>query len=100
MKSKYEIFCKNAKTGKVENVDYLMNHLNEESNLLLTRLVDFSLGLVETEEGISHIKHYLFNGSLIQRNYAALMLNRIDEWKSVQEAYKLGLVDEIQTFAR
>lgn len=100
MKSKYETFTLLAKEGTKENIDFLMNQLNENSSFFMTRLIDFSLGQIETTDGIEHLKHYLFNGSRIQRNYAALTLNRIDEWKSVQKAYKAGLVDEIQTFAR
>ena len=96
----YEIFVRQGNAGKKENVDFIMNYLDRDSEFFVTRLADFALGLVESDEGIDHIKHYLFNGSSIQRNYAALTLNRIDEWKSVQKAFKLGLVDETQTFAR
>jgi len=62
--------------------------------------VDYALSLVSNEEGISRLSYYLFNGSLIQRNYCSLFFNRRGDWKIVREAYELGLIDEIQAFAR
>jgi hypothetical protein len=66
----------------------------------MTRYVDFSLGLVTNEMGIARIKHYLFNGSKIQRNYSSLFFNRRGDWEIVKKAFQLGLIDEIQAFAR
>jgi hypothetical protein len=50
--------------------------------------------------GFEQIKFYLFNGKLIQRNYASLYFNRIGEWEIVKEAFNKGLIDEIQAYAR
>ncbi len=65
-----------GKNGTVEDIDYLMNLLNNESSLSTTRFVDFALSLVEKPEGVQRIEYYLFNGTQIQRNYSSLFFNR------------------------
>jgi hypothetical protein len=89
-----------AKNGCSDDIDFIMDHLTTESTLAMTRFVDFALSQVKTTEGINRIAYYLFNGTLIQRNYAALFLNRLGEWKTVKKAYEQGLIDEIQAYAR
>lgn len=89
-----------AQTGSKEDIDYIMSYLTYESSFAMTRYVDFALSLVENPFGLEQIKYYLFNGTLIQRNYASLYLNRNGEWQIVKEAFKQGLIDEIQAFAR
>jgi hypothetical protein len=89
-----------AQTGTKEDVDFIMGCLTSDSSLAMTRFVDFALGLVVDPIGFAQIKYYLYNGTLIQRNYASLYFNRLGEWEIVKEAYKQGLIDEIQAFAR
>jgi hypothetical protein len=89
-----------AQIGSKEDIDYVMSHLTNESSFAMTRYVDFALSLVENPYGLEQIKYYLFNGTLVQRNYASLCLNRLGEWKIVKEAFRQGLIDEIQAFAR
>lgn len=89
-----------AVNGDAIDVDYIMDNLTVHSTLAMTRYVDFALSLVNKTEGIERIKYYLFHGTLIQRNYACLFLNRLGEWKPVKEAYKQGLIDEIQAYSR
>ncbi len=89
-----------AKSGREKDIDFIMHHLNGESDFAMTRFVDFALSLVQNDKGIEQIKHYLFNGSPIQRNYASLFFNRLHEWELIKEAYKKGLIDEVQAFAR
>lgn len=89
-----------AKIGRSIDVDYIMNNLTVESSFAMTRYIDFALSLVENIEGIKRIEYYLFNGTLIQRNYACLFLNRLGEWEPVKKAYELGLIDEIQAYSR
>jgi len=89
-----------AMIGNSENVDYIFNHLTANSSLKMTRNIDFALSLIRNPLGLERIKYYLFNGTLIQRNYASLYLNRLGEWQPVKEAYEKGLIDEIQAFAR
>ncbi len=93
-------FINRAQTGRKEDVDFIMSCLTNESNLSTTRYIDFALSLVENPIGFERIKYYLFNGTLIQRNYASLYLNRLGKWKPVKEAYEKGLIDEVQAFAR
>jgi hypothetical protein len=83
-----------------EYIDDIMSHLTIDSSLVMTRFVDFALGLVENSEGILRIEYYLFYGTLIQRNYSSLFFNRRSDFEIVMRAYKEGLIDEIQAFAR
>lgn len=94
-----QVFINKAQTGQKEDIDYIMSYLTIESSLAMTRYVDFALSLVDKKEGIERITYYLFKGTLIQRNYASLFLNRMGEWKPVKEAYELGLIDEIQAYS-
>ena len=89
-----------GKNGTAEDVDYIMSHLTNESNLVMTRFVDFALSLVEKPEGVLRLEYYLFNGTLIQRNYSSLFFNRRFDYEIVMRAYKEGAIDEIQAFAR
>lgn len=89
-----------AKKGSAHDVIDIMAYLTNDATFAITRYVDFALSLVENPEGVEQIVFYLFHGSLIQRNYASLFLNRIGEWQCVKQAYKQGLIDEIQAFAR
>lgn len=97
---KLQELIERAEIGNREDVDYIMNHLTSDSTFAMTRYVDFALSLVENGNGISQIEYYLFNGSLIQRNYCTLFFNRRCNWDIVNQAYKQGLIDEIQAFSR
>lgn len=89
-----------AETGNEVDVDFIMSHLTSDSTFELTRYVDFALSLVSNIDGITRIEHYLFNGSLIQRNYSSLFFNRRYDYDIVMKAFSQGLIDEIQAFAR
>lgn len=89
-----------GESGTGDDVDYIMSHLNKNSNLVMTRFVDFALSLVKEKEGIERLEYYLFNGTLIQRNYSSLFFNRRLDYDIIIRAYKEGLIDEIQAFAR
>lgn len=89
-----------ADSGSAEDVDYILSHLTHESTFAMTRYVDYALSLVETGAGTDRIEHYLFHGSLIQRNYCSLFFNRRGDWTIVKKAFDLGMIDEIQAFAR
>jgi hypothetical protein len=95
----YDMIIK-AESGDPNDIDFIMHNLSRESTLAMTRYVDFSLGLVTNEAGISRIEYYLFNGSQIQRNYASLFFNRKGDWELVKKAFQQGLIDETQAFAR
>jgi len=89
-----------AINGNIQDVDFIMKHLSPQSSLAMTRYVDYALSLVENKQAINRVKHYLFNGTLIQRNYCSLYFNRRGDRKIVSLAYQQGLIDEIQAFAR
>jgi hypothetical protein len=97
---KLQELIEKAETGEAADVDFIMGHLNHDSTFELTRYVDFALGLVINENGISRIEHYLFNGSLIQRNYSSLFFNRRLDYEIVLKAFSQGLIDEVQAFSR
>jgi hypothetical protein len=89
-----------AGTGLPADIDFIMSHLTSESSFAITRYVDYALGLVTSEAGIRRIEFYLFKGSQIQRNYSSLFFNRRGDWQVVKKAFQLGLIDEIQAYAR
>ena len=97
---KLKVLIDKAQSGNSTDVDFIMDELTINATLAMTRYIDFSLSLVEKKEGRERIKYYLFNGTLIQRNYASLFFNRLGEWQPVKEAYEKGLIDEIQAYAR
>ncbi len=88
-----------AERGKPRDVDIIMHWLND-ADLPITRIVDFRLSLVADPEGIERIAHYLFHGTQIQKNYAALFFSRRNEWCLVNKAYAEGCIDRIQAFSR
>jgi hypothetical protein len=95
-----QILIEKATNGDCCDIDYIMGNLTSESLFAMTRYVDFAMSLVENDNGKERIKHYLFNGTQIQRNYASLYFNRRGDWEIVKEAWKKGLIDETQAYAR
>lgn len=93
-------FIERAERGNEEDVDYILSHLTDSSSLAMTRYVDYALSLVENQKGIMRLEYYLFNGTLIQRNYSSLFFNRRLDYEIVKRAFNAGLIDEIQAFAR
>ncbi len=87
-----------AASGQASDVDYLMGCLDVEE-FVACKLVDFGLSQVEARPGRLRIRHYLFNGTLIQRNYAALYFKRRGFTDTLDEAVALGCIDEIQAYA-
>lgn len=89
-----------AENGTPDDIDFIMGQLTTDSTFETTRYVDYALSQVEKKDGVERISDYLFNGTLIQRNYASLYFNRLGDWKRVKQAYEQGLIDEIQAYAR
>ena len=89
-----------AQRGGKEDVDYIMEHLTMDASLAMTRYVDYAISLVENPAGIKRLEHYLFKGTLIQRNYSSLFFNRRLDYEIVERAFQAGAIDEIQAFAR
>ena len=88
------------KNGTKHDIDYIMSNLTHKSSLPMTRYVDYAVSLVENEEGINRLEFFLFNGTLIQRNYCSLFFNRRGDWLIVKKAFQQGLIDEIQAYSR
>jgi hypothetical protein len=97
---KLQYLIERAEIGNNEDVDFIMSHLTIDSTFAMTRYVDYALSLIENKKGISQIEYYLFNGTLIQRNYSCLFFSRRGDWDIVNQAYKQGLIDDIQAYSR
>lgn len=98
--NRYQLFAALGRSGAATDVDTLMGNLLARVDFTTTRLVDFGLSLVVTDEGADRINHYLFHGAQIQRNYAALYFKRRNEMAPLHEAVAQGKIDEIQAYLR
>jgi tetratricopeptide (TPR) repeat protein len=98
---RHAAFIARGRAGNVSDVDYLMHTLESEPRMAMTRLVDYALGLVQTTHGEERIKHYLFEGTETQRNYAALYFKRMGQGRQrlLAEAFNQGKIDRAQAFA-
>ncbi|MCF4969732.1 hypothetical protein [Nostoc sp. CMAA1605] len=97
---RYDAFVAMARTGSVSDIDTLMDNLEHDRNSATCKLVDYTLGLVNTPEGKDRIRHYLFNGTQIQRNYAALYFKRQGITDILREAVSQGCIDRVQAFSK
>lgn len=93
-------YIKLAETGTKKSVDTIMEDLNPDMTIAYSKFIDYALRYVVSCEGTDRMKHYLFNGTQIQRNYCALYFGRKEEWPLVRKAYEMGLVDGRQAFSR
>jgi len=98
--SRFNEFTIRGKQGTPADVDFLMEALLSDNTFATTKLVDYALGLVETQEGITHLKYYLFRGTQKQRNYAALYFKRRRDIFILYRAVALGAVDMGQAFSK
>ncbi len=97
---KIDYYVSLAKKGTKDTIKIIMNDLNKNMTLAESKFIDFALGHVDTEEGFNVMKHYLFNGTQIQRNYCALYFGRKGEYLIIRKAYDEGLIDAKQAFSR
>ncbi len=95
-----ERYLEFAKTDRKEGVDDLMYNLRPTISLRETKMIDFCLGLMSSDEAIHQVKIYLFNGTQMQRNYSVLFLARKNIWKPINKAYSEGLIDYRQAYSR
>jgi len=86
--------------GKGEDVDQVLAYLDDEVEIVTTKLVDYYLSTVSNPEGLRRIEYHLFHGSQIQRNYCTLFFARINEWALVNKAYSMGLIDREQAYSK
>ena len=89
-----------AQSGTVSDVDYLMQKLDTNQSFTGYKLIDYALTLVSSAEGANRIKHFLFNGSAVQRNYAALYFKRRGANRIIDEAVRRGCIDPIQAYSK
>lgn len=95
-----EIWVRFAVQGTKGSIEKIMENLNKNMTLKESRELDFALSHVDTKEGFQTVEFYLFHGTQIQRNYAALYFGRLHEYVILRKAYDFGLIDEIQAFSR
>ncbi|MCW5880792.1 MAG: hypothetical protein KIS91_07685 [Anaerolineae bacterium] len=86
--------------GQPEDVDALMEVLDADEEIATAKLVDFALSLVQTAEGQARLRHYLCQGSLTQRNYAALYFKRLGQRDVLEDAVARGCVSADLAFNR
>ena len=89
-----------AQSGTISDVDYLMQKLDSNQSFTGCKLIDYALTLVSSDEGANRIKHFLFNGSTVQRNYAALYFKRRGANRLIDEAVQRGCIDTIQAYLK
>ncbi len=93
-------YIKLANSGTAQSVDSIMDDLNINTTLAASKIIDYSLGFINSGEGLKRMAHYLFHGTQMQRNYCAIFFNRLGDWQIVREAYLKGLIDYEQYFSR
>ena len=98
-KLKFQDYVDIGLSGTKADVDLLMGYLTEGADLLRLKLVDNALTLIRTAEGRNQIQYYLFHGTDIQRNYAALYFKRRGFMDIVHKAYTKGLLDKDQALS-
>jgi hypothetical protein len=89
-----------AQSGTVPDVDFLMESLDMNRTITGHKMIDYALGLVDSSEGSNRIKHFLFNGSDVQRNYAALYFKRRGIHQIIDEAVQHGCIDTVQAYSK
>ena len=97
--NRYDHFRALGLSGAAHDVDALMHALCTHADFATSRLVDFALGLVDTRDGPARLRHYLFHGAPVQRNYAALYFKRRGRTALLEEAVAQGKIDAVQWFA-
>jgi hypothetical protein len=84
----------------VRDVDRLMEELARATTLVVCKEIDYALSLIESADGRERIRHFLFHGELVQRNYAALWFKRRGLVKVLDQAVRRGLIDRAQAFSK
>ena len=97
---RYHTFKNLGISGKAEAVDQLMAALTRTGDLATSKMVDFALSLVDSRAGKARLRHYLFHGEPVQRNYAALYFKRRGINDLLEQAVASGLIDQQQAFSK
>ena len=96
---RYDHFRALGLSGAAHDVDALMHALCAHDDLATSRLVDFAKEKKTTRDGAERLRHYLFHGAPIQRNYAALYFKRRGRTALLEEAVAQGKIDTVQAFS-
>ncbi len=88
-----------ARSGQKQDIDFIMNHLGNQTDIFSAKIADYSLGLVTNCEGKNRIRFYLFNGSITQRNYAALYFKRLGNKDILNEGVNGGFIEAELAFS-
>ena len=99
-KNRFDIFERLGKQGTAANVDIMMKSLECDPSSSPHKLIDYTLGLVKTSLGEKRIAYYLFGGTQIQRNYAALYYKRLGDIDILTVAVEMGCIDRVQAFSK
>lgn len=97
--SRYHQFIAMGRAGRREDVNFLMEVLDFQNDIATSKLVDYALSLVATTEGIQRLRFFLFNGTQVQRNIAALFFKRRGNQSLLMLAVEAGKIDTVQAFA-
>ena len=89
-----------AAAGNRADVDFLMQRLDANRTFSSRKMLDHALGLVASAEGRERIRHFLFNGNPVQRNYAALYFKRRGVRHLLDEAVRRGCIDSTQAYSK
>ena len=97
--NRFESFIRHGISGKIADVDVLMAALEGNPGISTVKLVDYALGFVSGTDGRDRVRYYLLEGTLIQRDYAALYFKRSNQVEILLQAFHEGKVDHDQAFA-
>ncbi len=97
---RFDELVKLGASGRQQDVDRLMKALEANDDLATISLVDLALGLVDKREGLQRVRDYLFQGSQIQRDYAALYFKRRGITHLLDQAAALGRIDREQASSK
>ena len=98
--TRMQTFTALGQSGTRAEIDRLMAELNAKDDLTTSKIIDHALSQVNTREGIAALRHYLFHGNQIQRNYAALFFKRRGHIDILHEACEQGLIDDKQAWLK
>jgi hypothetical protein len=79
-----QILVSKAESGSPADIDFIISSLTPQASPAVTRYVDFALGLLTFPAGVECTRHFLFNDTKIQRNYASLYFNPTGEQSDVE----------------
>ena len=74
-KEKCDFVRRMCEDGSARAIDYVFSFLDDDADVVTTKIVDRYLGDVSNPAGVGRIEGYLFGDDQFRRNYAALSYN-------------------------